>query len=76
MKKETQFKFGVTMDLLLKNGKSYMLTNVQKIEERASTKSLDFISTDHSTSDQDFHSKESLSATELTMSGSRDGEEM
>jgi hypothetical protein len=39
-------------------------------------KTGDSISTDHSTSDQDFHSKESLSVTVQTMFGSRDGEEM
>jgi hypothetical protein len=34
------------------------------------------ISTDHSISDQDCHSKELLSATVLTTSGLRDGERM
>jgi hypothetical protein len=53
-----------------------MLIKLAKIEPRASTKSSDYTSTDHSTSDQDFHSKEFSSATVPTTSGSRDGEEM
>jgi len=37
-------------------------------------KNLDSISIDHSTSDQDYHSKESLNVLVQTMSHSRDGE--
>jgi hypothetical protein len=76
MKKDKLLESGVTMDLLLKSGKFCMLIKLIKIELRASTRSSDFISTDHSTSDQDFHSKELLNAMVPTMSGSRDGEIM
>jgi hypothetical protein len=59
-----------------KNGKYCILIRLIKTEQRESIRSSDFTSIDHSISDQECHSKEFLSATELTMFGSRDGEEM
>jgi hypothetical protein len=66
----------ITLTMLTKNGKSSILTKLLQLEPRVSTRNLDSTSTDHSISDQDFHSRELLNATELTMSGSRDGERM
>jgi hypothetical protein len=57
-----------------KDGRSSILTRLRNSEPRASTRSLDSTSTDHSTSDQECQCKELLSATVPTTSGSRDGE--
>jgi hypothetical protein len=59
-----------------KDGRLSMLTKLRLSGPRASTRSSDSTSTDHSTSDQECQCKELLSATVPTMSGSRDGERM
>jgi len=59
---------------LTNSGKSSMLTRLKRLELRVSTRNSDSISTDHSMSDQECQCKESLNATALTTSGSRDGE--
>jgi len=75
MKKPAQFKYLVTTDPKLNCGTLSMLIKLTKIEPRDSIRSSDYTSIDHSTLDQDYHSRESLSATVPTTSGSRDGEE-
>jgi hypothetical protein len=47
-----------------------------KFKQRDSIKTLASTSTDHSTSDQECHSRELLNVLELTMSTLRDGETM
>jgi hypothetical protein len=69
-------KMEIRLIMLTKDGRLSILTRLSQSELRALIKSLDSTLTDHSTSDQDFQCKELLSATELTMSGSRDGERM
>jgi hypothetical protein len=55
--------------VLTKDGRSSMLTKQRPLELRVSTRNSVSISTDHSTSDQECHSRELLSATVLTTSG-------
>jgi hypothetical protein len=57
------------LNLFTRDGRLSILIRMIRTELRASTRSLVSISTDHSTSDQDFHSRELLSATVPTMSG-------
>jgi hypothetical protein len=57
-----------------KDGELSILIKLIRLKLRDSMKNLDSTSTDHSTSDQDSHSRELQSATVPTMSGSRDGE--
>jgi len=75
-KKCKRSKFMVDIMVLTRDGRFYMLTKEQRMQQRDSTKSMASTSTDHSISDQDCHSKELLSATVPTTSGSRDGERM
>jgi len=58
MKKATQFKFGPTMDLQLKSGMLSISTKQRPYKPRVSTRTLDSMSTDHSTLSQSFHSEE------------------
>jgi hypothetical protein len=58
-----------TKTMLIKDGRSSMLTRLKQLEPRASTKSLVSTSIDHSTSDQECQCRELLSATVPTMSG-------
>jgi len=76
MMKEHQLAFTVTTEEETNNGQSSILTKLTKIEPRVLIQNSDSTLIDHSISDLDFHSKELLNATELTMSGSRDGETM
>jgi len=69
-------EYSKTATVSTKDGESFILTKLKKLKPRDSTKSLASTSTDHSISDQDCHSKELLSATVPTTSGSRDGERM
>ena len=62
--------------MLTRDGRLSTLTKLKQLELRASTRNSVSTSTDHSTSDQECQCKELLSATELTTSGSRDGERM
>jgi hypothetical protein len=68
-RKEIQFKYGVTTEARHKNGKLCMLTRLKKKLLRVEMRSMDSTSTDHSTLDQDCHSRESLSVTVPTMFG-------
>jgi hypothetical protein len=70
----TRMETRITMPT--KDGRLSILIRLEPSELRDSTRNSASISIDHSTSDQDFHSKELLSATVLTMSGLRDGEIM
>jgi hypothetical protein len=69
MLKQAQLEFGVTMEAEPRDGPLSMLTRLIRIEPRASIKNLDSTLTDHSISDQDFHSKELLNATVPTTFG-------
>jgi hypothetical protein len=60
---------GVTIRANINDGESSMLTKELKIEGKVSTRNSVSTSTDHSISDQDFHSKELLSAMVLTTFG-------
>jgi len=76
MRKDMQLVFGVTIEESINNGKLFILIKPPSLKPRDSTKNSDSTSTDHSILDQDCHSKELLSATVPTTSGSRDGERM
>jgi hypothetical protein len=58
MKKETQFKYGVTMVPKPKNGKLSILTKQRVHKLRDLTKTSVSMLTDHSTLFQSFHSTE------------------
>jgi hypothetical protein len=65
---------GVTTVRTTKNGRSYMLTKLEKLRLKDLMRSLVSISTDHSTLSLNFHSTELLRPQVPTMSSSRDGE--
>jgi hypothetical protein len=60
---------------LIRDGKLSTLTKLPRRDPRDLTVNTDSTSIDHSTLDQDCHSRESLNAMVQTMSGSRDGEQ-
>jgi hypothetical protein len=74
MLKTKQLVFMVTAEESISNGKLSILIRLRVNKLRDSAKNGDSISIDHSTSDQDCHSKEYLSALVPTMLPSRDGE--
>jgi hypothetical protein len=59
----------------IKDGKLSILTKLIRLKPKAKMKNSASTSIDHSTLDQDCHSRESLNAMVQTMSGSRDGEQ-
>jgi hypothetical protein len=63
-----------TMVVNIKDGQLSILTKLVQSNQRDSTRTLASMSTDHSILSQNFHSTELQNATELTMSGSEDGE--
>jgi hypothetical protein len=69
-------KMEITIRMLTKDGKLFILTKLKQLELKVSTKNSASTSTDLSTSDQDSQCKELLSAMELTTCGSRDGGRM
>jgi hypothetical protein len=69
MLKAKQLVFGEITEESINNGKLSILIRLKVNKLRDSAKNGASISTDHSTSDQDFHSKEFLSAMELTTFG-------
>jgi hypothetical protein len=69
MKKCKLFKFMVDTTEPTRDGRFSIWIPRQRIEPRESMKNSVFTSIDHSTSDQDCHSRESLSATVPTMFG-------
>jgi len=73
MKKPEELLYGTTMEELNRNGKSSILMNQNQLQLKDTVKNSDSISTDHSTSDLDFHSEESWRCTETDMSISEDG---
>jgi len=74
MKKDKLFKFTVDTTVPTRDGRFFILTRRQRLKQRDSMKNSDSTLTDHSILCQSFLSTELLSATELTMSGSEDGE--
>jgi hypothetical protein len=69
MKKDKLFKSVEEPMVLTKDGRYSMLIREKRMPLRASTRSMVSTLTDHSTSDQDFHSKELLSAMVPTTFG-------
>jgi hypothetical protein len=74
MLKETQFKYGKTMELLPKDGEYSILTRDQRLRLRDLMKNSVSTSTDHSISYQNFHSTELLRCLAEPTWSSRDGE--
>jgi len=52
--KDKQFGYGRSILMPIRDGKFSILTKHQRFQRKDSTKSMDSISTDHSTSNQDF----------------------
>jgi hypothetical protein len=69
MRKEMLLELQTTLEKQTKNGKLSMLTKQANSRLRDLMKSSVSTSTDHSTSDQECHSKELLSATVPTTFG-------
>jgi len=74
MLKHKKFRFMADTMEPTKDGRFFILTRRQRLKQRDSMKNSDSTLTDHSILCQSFLSTELLSATELTMSGSEDGE--
>jgi hypothetical protein len=75
-RKDIQLEFGVTTEEDTNNGKLSILIKPRVHKLRDSTKSMDSMSTDHSTLSQNSHSAECSSAIITTTSGPEDGETM
>ena len=71
--KVNQSSSGATTEKLTRDGESSILTKLRRSKIRDFTRIPDSTSTDHSTSDQDFHSRESLRCTETDTSTLEDG---
>ena len=76
MKKDKLLVLQVIPVRTTRNGEFFILTKLLRLKQRDSMKSSASTSIDHSTSDPDCQCKELLNVTELTTSGSRDGERM
>jgi hypothetical protein len=73
MKKDTRSKCGTTMEAKLSNGKLSMLTKLRRNKPRDWLKTSDSMPTDHSTSDQECHSRELWQCTAMPICISKDG---
>jgi len=74
MLKDKQLVSMATTTELTRDGELSILIKLVQSNPRDSTRTSVSISIDHSILSQNFHSTELLNATELTMSGSEDGE--
>jgi hypothetical protein len=73
-KRDNKLEFGAITEVDINNGKLFILIRQRAHKLRVSPKTLDSISTDHSTSFQIFHLEEWLNALVPTMLHLRNGE--